>query len=286
MLKMYRIVRQFLHKVESDYVNAFSGQAALFLIISIFPMIMMLLNSIQFLPITKTQFQTLAVKVIPDSFIPLFISITEDLYKKSSGTLLSVSAIATVWSASRGALSIISGLNSVYDIDESRNYLVLKIMSCLYTIGFVVIIILSLMLLVFGNKLYLFIITRYTFLETIANIFISARAMFALCTLTLFFALIYKVLPNHKAPFFQQLPGALFSAAGWMLFSFFFSIYIDNFGNYSYMYGSLTTIILLMLWLYVCMYILFLGGEINMFFQPCISHFMLKLKHKKENPSI
>ena len=177
MLKMYRIVRQFLHKVASDYVNAFSGQAALFLIISIFPMIMMLLNSIQFLPITKTQFQTLAVKVIPDSFIPLFISITEDLYKKSSGTLLSVSAVATVWSASRGALSIISGLNSVYDIDESRNYLVLKIMSCLYTIGFVVIIILSLMLLVFGNKLYLFIITRYTFLETIANIFISARAM-------------------------------------------------------------------------------------------------------------
>lgn len=282
MLRLYRIVRQFLHKVEHDYVNAFSGQAALFIIISAFPIIMMLLNLIQFLPITKSQFLTVLVRVIPDSFTPLFISITEDLYKKSSGTLLSVSAIATVWSASRGALSIVAGLNSVYDIDESRNYVVLRIVSCLYTIGFIVIIIFSLLLLVFGNRLYLFVIMRYPLLKTIASILISARAIFALCILTLFFAIIYKVLPNRSTALFHQIPGALFSAAGWMLFSFFFSIYIDNFGNYSYMYGSLTTIVLLMLWLYVCMYILFLGGEINMFFQPCIAHFLLKLKHKSK----
>ena len=76
---------------------------------------------------------------------------------------------------------------------------------------------------------------------------------------------IYRFLPNHKVRLRYQLPGAIFTAFGWALASFIFSIYMDIFRGFSSMYGSLTTIVLIMLWLYFCMYVLLLGGEINLF---------------------
>ena len=63
----------------------------------------------------------------------------------------------------------------------------------------------------------------------------------------------------------QQLPGAIFAAVCWLLFSFGFSLYFSNFSNFSYMYGSLAAIVLLMFWLYFCICILFIGAEINDF---------------------
>ena len=85
--------------------------------------------------------------------------------------------------------------------------------------------------------------------------------------LTFFWDLVYKFLPNRsnrgKTTLRKQLPGAFFTASGWLLLSFFFSVYLDIFTGFTSMYGSFTTIILIMLWLYGCMYIILLGGEIN-----------------------
>ena len=79
--------------------------------------------------------------------------------------------------------------------------------------------------------------------------------------------LVYKFLPNRghgaKTTMRRQLPGAVFTACGWLLISFFFSVYLDIFTGFSNMYGGMTTLILILLWLYVCMYIILLGGEIN-----------------------
>ncbi len=288
MSKLIRIGHQFLYKIKHDFVNAFSAQAALFILISIFPIIMTVLNLIQFVPVTKTDFLRFVIEIIPASFSSLAVSIIEDLYQKSSGTLLSLSAVVTVWSASRGTMAVVNGLNSVYDIEENRNYLVLRIVSCFYTVAFIIMILFSLMLLVFGNSLYSMIASRFPILHALAATLISLRTLIALAILMCFFTFIYTVMPSRKTHFSRQLPGALFSSAGWMIFSFFFSIYIDNFSNYSYMYGSLAAIVLLMLWLYFCMYILFLGGEINAFFEPMIAHFLADWsirRRKKRNRS-
>ena len=271
MNRIIYVGRQFLNKISHDYVNAFSAQAALFILISIFPIIMTVLNLIQFVPVTKTDFLRFAVDLVPPSFAPLTISIIEELYLKSSGTLLSLSAIFTIWSASRGALAIISGLNAVYDIRENRSYLVLRLISCFYTVVFILMILVTLMLLVFGNSILSMLAARFSFFHALAATFISMRTIAALILLMCFFTFIYTFMPSRKSHFAKQLPGAIFSSAGWMAFSFFFSLYIDNFGNYANTYGSLTAIVLMMLWLYFCMYILFIGGEINAFFEPKIT---------------
>lgn len=270
MSEKSRVLRTFLQKIKEDYVSAFSAQSALFIIISAFPLIIMFLNLIQFLPVTKSDLSSLMVRLTPDTLDPFIINFIDELYSKSSGTLISLTALTTLWSASKGTLSVIRGLNSIYQIEETRNFIILRFVSIFYTIVLILTLIFTLTILVFGNILYGFIVSKFLFLETLAGMLIILRPLLALSLLTFFFSLLYKYIPNRPSSLILQTPGALFAASGWMLFSFFFSIYIDNFGNFSYMYGSLTALVLIILWLYFCMYILFIGAEINIFFEPNI----------------
>jgi membrane protein len=159
------------------------------------------------------------------------------------------------------------GLNSVYEIEETRKSIFLRIISTLYTLGFAIMLIASIILFVFGNKLYLWIVMRFPVLQDLALLIISLRTIVGLITLLIFFLVIYVAVPNRKTKITKELPGALVCAAGWMGFSYAFSYYIDHYSNYSSMYGSLTTIVIFMLWMYFCMYILFIGAEINILIQ-------------------
>lgn len=121
----------------------------------------------------------------------------------------------------------------------------------------------TLALLVFGASILERLTAAFPYLEGINGAAFSLRWIIGFGILVLFFLLIYTALPIDKGKPFTKLPGAVFSALGWLIFSALYSFYIDNFANYSYIYGSLTVIVLLILWLYVCMYILFLGEELN-----------------------
>lgn len=119
----------------------------------------------------------------------------------------------------------------------------------------------------FGNSLYVWIQHRVPALGEVALLIISIRTIVGLCILILFFLLLYIVIPDRKSSLMEELPGAVLTSLGWMVFSYLYSFYIENMGNYSKMYGSLTAIVLLMLWLYACMYMMFIGGEINVYLQ-------------------
>ena len=124
-------------------------------------------------------------------------------------------------------------------------------------------VVLSLVVLGFGNSISLLINEYIPVIYYVMERIIEIRAIASICVLVAFSTLVYKFLPNGKRRWRNQLPGAIFTAFGWILASFIFSIYIDVFKGFSNMYGSLTTIVIIMLWLYFCMYILLLGGELN-----------------------
>jgi membrane protein len=73
--------------------------------------------------------------------------------------------------------------------------------------------------------------------------------------------------PDKKMKYKKQLPGALFSAILWYVFSYVFSLYVDRFNGYS-IYGSLTFVVVIMLWFYFCMYIILMGAQMNRYFSP------------------
>ena len=274
------IIRDLIKKIKDDHVSAFSAQAAFFIIISFFPFIMFLLTLLQYLPIEQSTLMASITSIMPLKVKSLIIVIIDEIYSNASGTIISVTAITALWSASRGFLSIVKGLNAVYGIKETRNYFKLRIISTLYTLVFTILIIVTLVILVFGNRLYLWIEAKLPLFNNVALLIISIRTIVSLVLLVFFFLLLFIVIPNRKAHPLSELPGALLSAAGWMGFSYLYSFYIDNMGSFSQTYGSLTAIVFLMLWLYFCMQIMFMGSELNVFLSttkiPKLFHFKKK----------
>lgn len=256
------------HKIRDDHVAAFSAQAAFFIIISFFPFIMLLLSIVSYFPFEESTMLRVFTQIFPTAINSLIVSVITEIYDTStSGTLISITAITTLWTAGKGFLAIMKGLNSVYEIKETRNYIFLRITSAIYTLVFAILLIASMVLLVFGNRLYLWIEQKFPVMQSLALFIISLRTIVGLVTLLVFFLIVYIAIPNRKTKLMNEFPGALVCAAGWMGFSYAFSYYIDHYSNYASMYGSLTTIVLFMLWMYFCMYILFIGAEINLIFE-------------------
>lgn len=268
MKRLFYQGKQIFDKYSKDEVTVYAAQASFFIVISFFPFIMLLLTLIQFVPnVNKSDLLTIMIDVMPDTFHSLVIGIVDDLYTKSPGTIVSISAIVALWSASRGMLSIERGLNRVYEVSRKRNYLVRRIICSGYTIVFIIICIASLLVLVLGNTLQNLIYRTFPLIAEITSYIISFRSLLALAILILAFMILYTYLPGRKLSMWKQLPGAMFSALGWMIFSSLFSIYFDNFSNFSYMYGSLTAVVLLMLWLYICICIMLIGAEFNYYYE-------------------
>lgn len=288
---LINMIRAASNKIKDDYVNVFSAQAAFYVIICAFPFAMFLLTMVRYLPITPEKIIELCSHVFPSTLDTFINPLIYELYNSASTTLLSVTVITTLWSASRGFLAITRGLEKIYSITEHHNYIIKRLLSAVYTLIFAVSLILLLFIFVFGNSIYGWIVTRIPILADFALLIISMRTIIGLAFLTLFFLLIYTFIPKRKTNFLKEFPGALLSAAGWMGFSFLYSFYIDNMGNFSATYGSLTAIVLCMLWLYACMYIMFLGAELNALlatpsFRTSLSNMFHKFrqnrKHKKE----
>lgn len=263
----------FLRKLRASRANAYAAQTAFFMFLSLIPLIMLLLSLLKqfgseaILTSGITQF----TPNIIDSFLDMYLS---EIMDDSKLSLTIASAIILLWSASKGVFAIIGGLNSVYEIKENRNYFYLRILAILYTISFILILSAVLMLLVFGDKLNDLLFTLMPNLQGLVFIISSLRFIITFVFLVLFFCLLYKALPNEKMRFSDQIPGAVISAAGWIIFSMLFSFFVDNFSHYANIYGSLSAIIILMLWMYICIYIVFIGAEINL---------ILSNKFKKED---
>lgn len=252
--------------VNSHHTGAYAAQAAYFFVLSLIPIFLLLLAAVQFTNVTTNEVLQAVMRVFPETVEPLIRSIIVQVYTQSQG-VIPLTIVIALWSAGKGVLSVTSGLNTIYENTETRNYVYLRIRASLYTVIFLLAILLSLVLSVFGNSISLMVYEHIPFLSRVVDFIIRIRTFVTLIVLTIFWDLVYKFLPNRqhmmKTTLRRQLPGAVFTACGWLLISFFFSVYLDVFTGFSSMYGSMTTIVLVMLWLYGCMYIILLGGEVN-----------------------
>lgn len=260
--KLYNKVMDILSDVTVDHMGAYAAQSAYFFMLCMIPIILLLLTLVQYTPVTKADVMTAVLQVFPTSVNSLITSIVNQVYNQST-TIIPVTIIVALWSAGKGVLSITSGLNCVYNCQETRNYIILRIRATVYTLMFILVILFLLVLSVFGNSLNVLIMQHAPFLKNFADSMIEMRTILTPVVLMVFSLLIYKFLPNRRARLIKQVPGAVFTAIGWMIISWVFSVYVDIFKGFSSMYGSLTTIVLIMLWMYFCMFCILIGGEVN-----------------------
>lgn len=259
-------VMEVMKNISSHHIGAYAAQSAYFFMLSLIPIIILLLTLVQFTPVTEADVMNAVLQVFPSTVEGLITMLVAQVYNQS-GSIIPITILVALWSAGKGVLSMTSGLNCVYESAETRNYIFLRIRASFYMVIFIVAIVLSLLLSVFGNSISLFINEHAPLLRHVTDFIIRIRTLLILGVLTVFWDLVYKYLPNRKnigkTTIRSQLPGAVFTACGWQLISFVFSIYLDIFTGFSTMYGSLTTIILILLWFYMCMYVILLGGELN-----------------------
>jgi membrane protein len=161
---------------------------------------------------------------------------------------------------------MMTGLNTIHEIPEKRNYFVLRFISSIYIGLLAIAVLFGLILLLFGNSLLLQLYRLEPVLENKHVFFAAIRFLLAFFTFMIVFIIMYRFLPSENFKTKEILPGALFSSAAWLVLSFFFSMYFDNFSFFSTMYGGLTSILLTLFWLYFCMMMLFIGAEINHYF--------------------
>jgi membrane protein len=267
--------------IKTHHIGAYAAQAAFFFVLSLIPILLLLLTLVQYTPVTKQAVTDALLLMFPSTVEGLMLSIIDQVYAQSV-SVIPVTLLVALWTAGKGVLAMTSGLNIIYENTETRNYIYLRIRASFYIIIFILAIILSLTLSVFGNTISIFVYQHLRILSPIVDFIIRIRTHFTLIVLTIFWELVYKYLPNRtnlaNTKITTQLPGAIFTAIGWLLISFVFSIYLDIFKGFSNMYGSLTTIILIMLWLYFCMYTILLGGTLN----TMLEGWNWKLQQKKK----
>ena len=253
---MWKRLQCMLREFSFQQIAVYAGNAAFFLLLSVLPLATLILALIQFLPIDVSDLISAAETFLPQTALPVFEYIFE---VKNPLAVFSISAITAIWSASRGTYGIVLGLNRAYGLRETRSYVFVRMSCILDTLLLIAAILASLLLYVFGKPLFSFLLDweHSVFLDPIF------RFLLATVVLILLFCLLYRALPNHHVKFRAVLPGAVFAGIGWMIYSALYSFYVNNFSGVSKLYGSLSTVAITMLWLYVCMGILFLGGVLN-----------------------
>lgn len=248
-------------------INVYASQAAFYFIVSAVPFLMFLLSTLRYIiPIDISDILE-ALNFLPSSIAYWISSIIEQIYTQSSVPLLSITALTTLYAANRSTHALSIALMQIYEPDKVNRPIKNYLISFMETILMVFVLSATIVLLIFGKPIIKLIISFLPEQLDFAIDLISSSKIITYISIILVFAVLYKVLSNSKRPYKDQLPGAFFASIGWILFSAIYAFYINNYANFSYTYGSLAAIVLMMLWLNACMNIFLWGGQINVFFE-------------------
>ena len=264
--KLIKIGINFNKKMSEKNISAYAASTAFFIFLSLVPMLMVICTMIPYTPLTEENLTSAITEVTPDLIDGLVKDLVTDVYQRSS-TILPVATIVMIWTAAKGVMALMGGLNAINDVQERRNYFVVWFIAAIYTVVMLIATVIALVMMVLGSRLVDVVLARIPQLEVIFSLVINLRFIFSWIVLTLLFAVIYTFVPSKKLCFREQIPGASFTAVVWSVFSWGFSIYINYSDSFS-IYGSLSLIIIAMIWMYFCMYIIMIGAYLNCFFSP------------------
>jgi membrane protein len=262
--KFMSIFNEIVNKLNDDHISEYSAQCSYYTILSFIPFIILLITLIQYTNVDQQTLFNIITKIMPTSMSAFVLDIIKEVYSKSFGTI-SISIIFTLWSAGKGLYALMKGLNQLYNVQskKGKSFVYLKLMSIVKTAVFIVLIAVSLTVLVFGNTLISIIKNHFGGFEHYTYISSIITEVGLILGVFMVFLFVYKFMPKHKVSIKSQIIGAIFSAITLNIISYIFSKYLDIFKGFSITYGSLTTLMLIMMWIYACFYIIFLGAEIN-----------------------
>ena len=250
--------------VTDDQLLTNASSISMFVLMSLVPLLLLLFMLMSRFQLSEEILFSLISEILPEEYVGIVEQVTGELYTRSLGVkTFSFVIIIALWASSTGISELVNGLNKVYKWQRRRNWFYHRALCLLYTIVFLLMILMVLFLLVFGRRMQEFLILRIPSAASWTLIFTVLRNVLTTVILFLFFLALYQLFPQKKLKIRKQIPGALTAATGWYVFSLLYSDYIRSSRNLPAMYGSLSLVIFFLVWLYVCILIILIGGEVN-----------------------
>lgn len=259
-----RMLKTASDKMAQDHLSAYAAQATFYLMLAAFPFTMLVCLATRLLPVREETLLRAVRLILPEGYRSFGEGFIDSYFNENIGSAKLVLILFLIWTASRLIQALMNGFNTVYGIRESRSQALLRLIGCLYTVATCVMLVALIVMYALGSRLVELIIMRFPefpLLDLILNI---TRNLASPVLLFLVFWLSYAMLPSRKAHFREELPGALLSALFWRGAAALYTVFLEqSLARYAYVYGSLTGIVMILVWLYACMYFWFLGAELN-----------------------
>ena len=259
----FKFIIYFIVKIRDDDIFALAAQLAYYLILSFFPFLIFLLTLIGFSNLDSMEVLGALRAMLPTSAFELIYSVIIEVIEKQNTGLLGASLLLVIWSASSAFRAVIKGINKAYGLNENRSFIKRAFIAIICTFALAFVILLTLVMLVFGGLIGDLLASYLPFPTVVYRVWNFLRYVLVVFMMILIFASIYRYTPSKMLRWREVIPGAIACTIGWLVVSLGFSFYINNFSNYSKIYGGLGAVIILITWLYLTSIILIIGGEIN-----------------------
>ena len=270
--RLYLIFYTFGKQLQRDNIGAYASSMAFFFLLSVVPILLIGTVILSYLPFTEEMVVSTLEQFTPGFIDDVIENLVSQVYNQSQG-ILPIAIIVMLWSAGKGMWGMMMGLNTANEVTEDRNIVFVRIRASFYSVLMLIMLIMCFGMIIAGENFVGYIRRLAPKLAEYFGIIGNLRFLVVWGFLTLFFALLYTFLPNKKLKIRFQIPGAAFSAIGWTVISWGYALYLDYYDGFS-VYGSLSTPLLIMIWMYVCMYILLIGANLNRYFGSVIKSAM------------
>lgn len=264
--RVVTVVVDFLDGIGSRKIWTFAAAAAFYLFLSLIPILGLLCSILPLTPLTEEMLLGFLRRFAPSELYSVLSGIIVSIYDSSTATM-SITAVASVWSASLSTLSLMRGMDAAYDLKRKDNFIVFRLRACFFMVIALAAVLLTFCGIVYGGKILDLINSHLDGSWAEVLVLGTLKVMrYPVMMLFLFavFLIFYKCMPAGKRKLMRQWPGALFSMIAWLVFSWAFSMYVSYSDRYG-VYGILGTVIVALLWMYYCLFILLVGAYINRF---------------------
>ncbi|MEC5424172.1 YihY/virulence factor BrkB family protein [Virgibacillus sp. C22-A2] len=255
--------KQLYQKILDVDVFGLAAQLAYFFLLSLFPFLLFLLTIVGYLPIEEIEVIDFISTYAPAQIVELIDTNVSQLVTQQNGGLLSFGIIGTLWAASNGVNALMRTFNRAYEVSEDRSFIMSRLIAIVLTFAMLAVIVIAFLLPIFGRMIGIYIFSLFGLSEGFLTVWETMRWVVSSIVFFVVFMALYKLAPNKRIYFKNAVWGAVFATIFWQISSLGFSYYVSSIGNYSATYGSLGTVIVLMIWFYLSGIIIMTGGIIN-----------------------
>ncbi|WP_047984720.1 YihY/virulence factor BrkB family protein [Ornithinibacillus californiensis] len=263
MNQVITFIKKLIGRILEEDAFGLAAQLAYFFLLSLFPLLVVLITLVGYLPVDPEILTRILSSVTPPDSMQLIEENVEQLVSQKNGQLLSIGIIGTLWAASNGINAIMRVFNHAYEVEEDRFFIVSRLIAIALTIAMVGVIVIAILLPVLGRMIGIYLFSLFGLSDDFITVWEMLRWVLTSIVFFVVFLFLYKLAPNVSVQFREAFWGALFSTVAWQITSYTFSFYVANLGHYSATYGSLGAVITLMIWFYISAFIVIVGGILN-----------------------